>query len=823
MSTSLMRLSRGAIATLAVLLAACSGGGSTDGGDGDGLDFVPPSIDILTPEDTTTVVDRAQPLEISVDVADNLELRRVRTQLFDGLDQIFSKDTTFLGAEIIRRHIMTGTADISDRDVGKLMHLIVTAFDAAGNQLVDTLPFLTTSVGAPPVEIGPTVRLEMPNDTIMYPGREVRFRVTALDPNGIAQITDTIRGSGLTTTVLNHDVVTSPLLDSLSIDTVYTIPANTQLGTNIYFVGVARDGNGQYGNVVRRRFIIERQPGDTLGPLVFQTVPLRLEDSASFTVRAEDQSPVRRFGYRVTTAAGAHIDSGSVVRTTGLTSVATHTFHVRFGPQYRGQTVIVYSFADDTAGNRGYSVASNVTVPQMTAANARVDRPLLVFGRTFQLPAGGSGADIAVDTTRRNVYVSNFAQNRLESWSFGNASAITRLSPVLVGSQPWGMALEIGGTRLLVANSGGTNLDVIDLVSRTQVARYSTPNTRLWYINESVNTSDGLVKYTGEYYDYSDRPQYVAMSENGNIYFSTRPTASAPEGTIRRIDPDVPGELEQIWQYGDESPLGEYSVINADAVTIFVGGTGVSDEIQICDHAVGAAPSTICFRGNSVTNVAAQVRAAGGDAVAERVTAESLALTDTTFVAVGGDRKWVAFGEGNTAGRPGRIMMVHDPLGSTTLDATPGISVRDLTDNASDRVTGVAINNNSSTVGVHGAEAYFAEISDDFRFQLRLQGKFATSGTGSGIVFHPENDGTSNDTNRRRVSFVAAGEPKVQIIDSYFFRMRGELELRAPLRGPIRAINPTAAEAAAGVVVKLFGLSADGLVIIDVLNCDIAP
>ena len=822
MSTSLMRLSRGAIATLSVLLAACSGGGSTDGGDGDGLDFVPPSIDILTPEDTTTVVDRAKPFDMSVDVADNLELRRVRTELFDGMDKIFSEDTTFLGDAIVTRYIMTGKADISDRDVGKLMHLIVTAYDAAGNQLVDSLPFLTTSIGAPPVEIGPTVRLEMPSDTIMYPGREVRFRTTALDPNGIAQITDTVRGSGIPTTILNHDVVTSPLLDSLSIDTVYTIPANTQLGTNIYFVGVARDGNGQFGNVVRRRFIIERQPGDTLGPLVHQTVPLRLEDSASFTVRAQDQSPVRRFGYRVTTAGGVHIDSGSVLRTTGLTSVATHDFHVRFGPQYRGQTVIIYSFAEDTAGNLGYSVAANVTVPQMNVANARVDRPLLVYGRTFALPTGGVGADIAVDTTRRIAYVSNFSQNRLESWNFSNASAITRLSPVLVGSQPWGMALEIGGTRLLVANSGGTNLDVIDLASRTQVARYTTPNTRLWYIRESVNSGDGVVKYTGEYYDYSDRPQYVAMSENGNIYFSTRPTTAAPAGTIRRIDPDIPGELEQIWQYGDESPLGEYSVINADAVVIYVAASG-SDQIEVCDHAVGGAPASICFRGTSVTDVAAQVRAAGGDAVAVRVTAASLALTDTTFVAVGGDRKWVAFGEGNTAGRPGRIMMVHDPLGSTTLDATPGISVRDLTDNASDKVTGVAINSNSSTVGVHGAEAYFAEINTDFRFQLRLQGKFATSGTGSGIVFHPQNDGTSDDTNRRRVSFVGAGEPMVQIIDSYFFRSRGELQLRSPLRGPIRAINPTAAEAAAGVTVKLFGLTTDGLVIIDVLTSDIAP
>ena len=821
MSTSLKRLSRSAVATVAALLAACSSEQPT--GD-DGLDFTPPTIQIVTPADTTTVIDRAIALDIEADVRDSTELRRVRAELWDGTSKIFSRDTTFMDASIVTRYVVKAKADISTIPVGKLIHLVVTALDAAGNETADTLPFLTTAANAPLAEVGPTVRLELPSDTIMFPGREVRFRITALDPDGIAQIADTIRGSGIPTTIQIVNITTSPLLDSLSIDTVYNIPRETAIGTNITFVAVARDGNGQYGNAVRRRFMIEREPGDTLGPVVRQTVPLRLEDSASFTVRAEDPSRIRRFGYRVKTNAGEHIDSGSFTRASNFLSIDSHTFNIRFASQYRGQTVILYTFADDTVGNRGYSVASNVTVPQMNEADARVDRPLLVFGRTFPLPSGGFGADVAVDSvsTRRIAYVSNFAQNRLEAWNFGDPANISRLSPVLVGSQPWGMALEIGGNRLLVANSGGTNLSVVDLTSRTEVERYRTPNARLWYVTETANAGDGTVKYSGEIYDYSDRPQYVAMSQNGNIYFSTRPTSTAPAGTIRRIDPDVPGELQQIYQYGDESPIGEYSIVNADAVTIFVAAAG-SDEIEICDHAVGGAVSSICFRGSSVTSLTASIRAAGGDAVAERILASSLALTDTTFVDVGGDRRWVAFGEGNTEGRPGRIMMVYDPLGSTTLDATPGISVRDLTDNASDRVTGVALNNNSSTVGVHGVEAYFAEVNDDFRYQLRLQGKFATSGSGSGIVFHPLNDGTSSDADMRRIAVVAAGEPKLQIIDTYFFRSRGELALQAPLYGPLRAILPTPTEATNGVVLKLFGLSAGGLVIVDVLARDIAP
>ena len=53
--------------------------------------------------------------------------------------------------------------------------------------------------------------------------------------------------------VLNHDVVTSPLLDSLSIDTVFNIPATTQIGTNIFFVGVATIGQMSFwGNYLPR-------------------------------------------------------------------------------------------------------------------------------------------------------------------------------------------------------------------------------------------------------------------------------------------------------------------------------------------------------------------------------------------------------------------------------------------------------------------------------------------------------------------------------------------------------------------------------------------
>ena len=63
--------------------------------------------------------------------------------------------------------------------------------------------------------------------------------------------------------------------------------------------------------------------------------------------------------------------------------------------------------------------------------------------------------------------------------------------------------------------------------------------------------------------------------------------------------------------------------------------------------------------------------------------------------------------------------------------------------------------------------------------------------------------------------------PLVDIVDSYFYRLRGQLPIRAKLYGPLRATLPTAAEQSAGIAVKLFGLTAEGLVVIDVRPTDI--
>ena len=97
----------------------------------------------------------------------------------------------------------------------------------------------------------------------------------------------------------------------------------------------------------------------------------------------------------------------------------------------------------------------------------------------------------------------------------------------------------------------------------------------------------------------------------------------------------------------------------------------------------------------------------------------------------------------------------------------------------------------------------------------------------SGMVLclqqHPDNVDEETADLKARVAFVASGDFSIQIVDSYSYRLRGRIPIRSNLYGPLRAVLPSAAEKAADatLVVKLFGLTPEGLVMIDVHASDI--
>jgi len=385
------------------------------------------------------------------------------------------------------------------------------------------------------------------------------------------------------------------------------------------------------------------------------------------------------------------------------------------------------------------------------------------------------------------------------------------------------MAIDNSGSMLLVANSGGTNISRVDLGSRVESGRIRTANAYLYDVSWSKDQTSGGYKYTvSAPIDYSDRPQFIAQSASGALYYSTRPTTEATPGTLRRIDNflDPRAEPRQIWQYGAVA-RGHWVIINADAVDVLEGQNGVPDSIIVCDHPVGSDPSSSsCVQDGTIPGAVAALRASGANVdEVKDLSVGSLALPDTNFVAVGGDRRRVAFGEANTGGGAGRVVIVYDPSGTPAYSEqySAPIEVKDLTNNASDHVFGLAINGNSTNVAVHGFETFFSDSA------LRLQGKFATFNTGAGVAFHPGNIDEETADVTARVAFVASGDFSIQIVDSYNYRLRGRIPIRSNLYGPLRAVTPTSAERGAdpSLVVKLFGLTVEGLVMIDVHASDI--
>jgi hypothetical protein len=362
--------------------------------------------------------------------------------------------------------------------------------------------------------------------------------------------------------------------------------------------------------------------------------------------------------------------------------------------------------------------------------------------------------------------------------------------------------------------------------------RILTRISLLYKVSEARDASTGKIRITisGPIL-FSDRPQYVQQSSSGRLYLSTKPTqASGMKGTIRYLDPAAPAPDQRfILAFAGRGGDGNsYLISNIDnaGVAPASANSPASDTLILCDHPSGTTAAPTCASSaNGIGAAVAALRATvtGTDVEAAAGADEaSLGLTDTTFVAASGNGQWIAFGEGHLS-PVSRAFLVKDDgsVPDKYSYASPAINIADLINNASDQVFGIALDRSGQTLAVHGTESYFASVAEPFT--QRLQGKKTTFSTGAGIAFHPDADGTSTPQDKR-LAFVASNNGTIEMIDvAYYDFNRGTLATKNNLYGPLRAANPTAAEQAAGIRIKLYGVSAQGLVIIDVTDADIKP
>jgi hypothetical protein len=715
----------------------------------------------------------------------------------------------------VRRYLRAGTPVDSSIDS---MVVFAVARDAAGN--VDTARRRVDIVRGPGVNIITPVSGDSVPQSI---GMAVSVRVQHAD--GVRDITVRVRGETNWPTILDTSIVTNitGTIRDITVNHVVTIPADAPVFNRVTVTATATDINRNPGSAVPV-IVIVRALG-TQTPRVTQIVPVRVEVTDSVTVSANGDG-IQYLGFIIRDSVGTVIRRDSILMPSPFTSNARANLPLNLPASEQGRRMSIASFARDQGGAIGYSVPESVTGSQTQATLAHFDTTLVVYGRTFPFPRPGVIGDIAVDAARGNVFASNMTFNRLEVWQ---ASTLSFYAPgIAVGSQPWGLSMvATSPDSLLVANSGGTNLSKVFIgttvpsaIREDLVNRLRTRTAPLFEVLEVVDQSTLKLSLTvTPPLLFSNRPQYVGQISNGRVFFSTRPTPQAPKGMIHHFDPSQAfPDLKHVIRFTPAPSRPNYIISGADSIFVrtTLASSTAPDTLVIYDHAPGTTAASDSVRSTTGVGAAlAALQALNGSDVSAIARADptSIGFTDTSFVAVSGDRSWIAFGTGNTAG-PGFVFLASPTFFS------PIFTQEDLTNNASERVFGLALDSTGTTVAGHGAESYFATVQAPFH--LRLQGKFATFTTGAGIAFHPGARGEMTPNPFERLAFVASDDASVEVVDIAYYVSAGRLPIREKLIGPIRVSRRFPSDPA-NVVAKIYGASSRGLVVIDVVDANVTP
>jgi hypothetical protein len=389
------------------------------------------------------------------------------------------------------------------------------------------------------------------------------------------------------------------------------------------------------------------------------------------------------------------------------------------------------------------------------------------------------------------------------------------------------------GDTVVVANSGGTQLAVIDVTSRQLRWRQDLPN----FLVETyrVVIVGGGIQEQITVYDLSDRPQYVATvcrpftgggpaCHQDSIFalYSTTPTVSQPapftgRGTLR---------MEKLINTTNAAQL--FGKFFWEISTTQFNGT--NDTLRIELH-----------RGPPY-NVRRVVLSACAGVI---VNIEDMGLGDRTYARNSGNFTHGFFGEGgNVAAQFARVMSydarkqlirTDDPVPCNTdggigfasdsgafevdLGMSPGVDVSDFISNTATKVRSIATNFNGRTHAVRADSIYY--LGEDLRLKATsIVPAGDTNAVGMDMnYFHdfaptgqcppdtPACGGTGSPNNR--LIFAARPDGNIDVFDTFFGARVGSLPVRDPIIGPLRVARDATGQ-------LLFGVTARGLVTVRV-------
>ncbi len=791
-------------------------------------DLTPPKIKLTATRDSQDI---AGGLNFTVTASDNLSLATIRLTYSGGyiagpIDTNFTKQTQTVTIPV------TITFPSNSGAGGNIL-IVGRAIDGAGNFAEDTLRLFLVNIQALKVFlIAPTP------GAVASQGRNFQVQVIAVQRSGIRKIGFVTAPPGAvtnpTTPPFDSIMYTTPYADSVVYTDTLTVLANN--GT-IQVQGFAEDSAGRRGTSGTVLVTVLSAANDVTPPSVTDSLGTRVEVSDSVLVHATDPSAISWIGFRVDTG-GLLVRFDTVdVRAGNLTDVR-RLFSLNLAAlTVLPQTIVVRGYACDNAAARNCAYS---TVNGVVLGTAKADTVTVVAGVTKPLPTRPLQSQIGDAIFNKNtgeLYLTNVSNSVLEIFQVANTSFVAGGIPT-AGPQPVGIALwpvDTAGNyddTVVVANSGGTELSVIDVrpAVRRLVWRQDLPN----YLIEKYKVVIGPGGATKQItlFDVSDRPQYLGTvcrpnSGGGNLcnqtdsvfaIYSTTPTVSSTSpfsgrATLRmeKLTPSLnPANLfgHLFWEIGN------------------VAASGTSDTLRI-----------ELRRGRPYNFSQVTLSACLG----VTVDFATFGLGDSTFVRNSGNFAHSFVGEGGHISTQFARVMNYSASGSLVQGAgtftscltpagntlgigdagnndvdfgmSPAIDVSDFISNTGIHVLSIATNFNGATNLVRADSIYVLDEG------LRLKGTSPAPTGAPGMdmnydhAFQAGNPGTvafggpfPNSNNR--VVFAARPDGNIDIFDTFFYGRVGGLPVRDPIIGPLRVGKDALGNQ------LLFGITARGLVMV---------
>lgn len=764
-------------------------------------DITPPSVAIVKSSGDT--LDVTLGILFTVNAADNLGLKNITITMTGGF--LGTIDTTFTAA-ITDIALGVSIPLPSNTTVGGTVVIQATVSDGNSNTAATTDSLFMINLEALLVSV-----IQPPTGQVTGPGVQMPVQIRATQTAGIRRVGYVVFGN-----VTAADSANYPLLDTAFFDDTLLVPVATPPGP-FFIQGFAIDSANRRASSNVVTVTVQQILVDSFPPTVSFTVNPRVEVGDTIIVTASDFSGISRLGWIATdTTLAATVVGGDSVDFGTPVSPISRAFRIVISPAAVGQVLRFTAFAIDAAGNRGE--ARLATDP----AVVRQDTVLVVHGSTRSLPVGGRIVDAVYNPNRDEVYLTNISRGRLEVFrivdtSFGAAG-------VLLGAQPWGIALWPRDTTtganadtVVVANSGGTNLSVMNVAVSPprEVRRQALPLYRVQTVETELDPAGFLTQKITEY-AFDDRPQYLGVVCRG---------ASCKPG----------GAGDVIAVYATTPTLGQTNPFPRKASLRWENLTSAAPESHFFwEHAAAQA-------GSANDTLQIFVKHGGTETLllhalcGVRIALSELGFLDTTFVRNSGNFARAFIGEGGT-GSPAlafsRAIAYDgqtgiDPTCPVDLDEPPdgipdadfpltrdnGISaalnVRNLITNSPVKVTAIGVNFNGLTNLVRADSIH---VYDQF---LRLQGSILSSPVNAGLdvnfnhdfdaKLEPSPTGLSpND----RITFAASDLPVIDVFDTYFYGKITSIPIRDPVTGPIRVAKLPSGEQI------LVGVTARGVVLV---------